>query len=610
MKINNIFKSATLVAMVGALSACSSDYLDLSPETTVGTDQVTSTVEAAQLAINSMCNAMQTQYSGWSSNGYNCMNGESALNCRYFEALGQDDQYGLGQQMWGYEAITGGSVWQKDNYVLNALPWEYCYNLITQANTILAGIDDAEGEDNERSFVKAQALTFRAHAYIKLVQFYAPRFEDSRNMEVKCAVLRTEAGTADVPLCTMKEMVDLIYSDLNDAIELYKASELNREYKWQPDLGVAYGLLSRIAMIVHDYETAQDAAHNARTGYSIMDNNTYLSGFMNDNNDFMWVSADDPSDIYYWSFGAFSAVNGTYVKNWMLGAGAIDYEFYKTMDARDIRRKCFLTPDKIEVLEDVMQSYNPGKITAADWWNPNLVNESQFCNLATGPYAKKDAKDGKYGLYNVAVFYSYYYANNIFTGDISSMGNADDDGKFVAYYTSSNKGAVRISKSEYGTLTTIPFGAQYKFWSNPPYGVSKYPFMRSAEMALTEAEAAYHNGETAVAQKIVENINKMRYEDDSYSCTATGQALLDEIRLCRRAELWGEGFSWPDFKRWNLPIVRKAWVANDPTSGNWMLQYGVDTPAKKNGGWRMLIPASEYKFNKAIDRNEIEANVD
>lgn len=93
-----------------------------------------------------------------------------------------------------------------------------------------------------------------------------------------------------------------------------------------------------------------------------------------------------------------------------------------------------------------------------------------------------------------------------------------------------------------------------------------------------------------------------------YSFSATDSSLLDEIRLCRRIELWGEGSNWSDFKRWNLPIERRAWVAGDVNSGNWQAEFAIDTPVDANGGWRMLIPRSEIEYNKAIDQSLLEYN--
>lgn len=597
MKINIYLKGLTAVAVAGLLASCSSDYLDLAPETDVATDQVAATTEAAALAINGIANAMQTQYGGMD---YNNMNGESYINTIFGEGFGQDDQVGLCQQMFGNEIVCGGSPWGKDNYVMNVIIWKYCYNLIKLSNVILDGIDEAEGSEADRQFIKAQALTFRAHGYTKLMQYYAPRWQDSRNGEAYCAVYRVNGSTEDAPLCTENEVMELIYNDLNTAIDLYKASGRSRVEKWHPDLNVAYGILARAALIKNDFATAQEAAHNARQGYPIMDNNTYLAGFVDDNASIMWTQTTDPSSIYYWSFGAHNSVNGAYTESWGLGAGAIDYDFYKTLDEKDIRRQMYLTPDKIEVLNEVNSGWNPGKLTAADWWNKNLVLESSHCDLSKGPYAKKDAKNGKWGLYNVAVFYSKYYGENIFSGDYESMNNEG----FNSYFTSGNSGDLLIARGTYATLCTTPFGAQYKFWSIPPYGTSAFPFMRAEEMCMIEAEAAYHNGDAATALSCLKEIQTKRIP--GYAFAGSGEDLLNEIRKCRRIELWGEGFSFTDFKRWNLDIVRKAWIADDPESGNWMGEFAYTTKANSNGGWRMLVPASEFNYNSAIDRNLLE----
>lgn len=89
------------------------------------------------------------------------------------DAFGPDCHVGMGMSQWGYEIMTGQSPWKKDNYVMNVLPWKYCYNLIQQANSILDGIDGAEGDQAQKAFVKAQVLTLRAHGYTKLMQYYA-----------------------------------------------------------------------------------------------------------------------------------------------------------------------------------------------------------------------------------------------------------------------------------------------------------------------------------------------------------------------------------------------------------------------------------------------------
>lgn len=609
MNAKKLIYSAAIVA-TAAMTSCSSDYLQLAPETQITNSTAISTVDGARLAMIGVCQAMWQQYQDIQSGsdyGYNFMNGEAYLNHRMNDAFGPDMHVGMAYAMWGNEIMTGQSPWQKDNYVMCVIPWKYCYNLIQQANTVLDGIDEAEGDENQRDFIKAQLLTLRAHAYTKLMVYYAPRWENSRNGEAVCAVMRDKGGVTDAPLCTMNDVFELIYSDLNTAIDLYKSSGLKREAKWMPDLNVAYGVFARAAMIIHDYSTAQTMAHNASEGYTVMDNDTYLSGFYTDNDDFMWTTSDEESDIYYWSEYCMFAPNGNYTNKWQVPDG-IDMDLYRQMDVNDIRRQCYLTPDKIAVVEAENSSWNPGKITEADFWNNDLVNSASNLDLSFGP-SERDRKNPnkKWGLYNVALYYSYYYTNNIFKGEISDIVNPDaESGDQYAYYFLNNKGVVRIDKSNYGTLNTIPFGAQYKFWSRAPYSSGTFSFMRAAEMKLLEAEAAYENQDYTTAKNILTAINSVRIP--GYNFSESGTALRDEIRLSRRIELWGEGHSWSDFKRWNLPIERRAWVAGDPNSGNWLPEYGVTTPVSANGGWRMLIPQSETYYNHAIDKNLIEFN--
>ena len=611
MKTKKIIYSVAVLLAAGSFGSCSDNYLELAPETSISTNDVVSTVDGARLAMIGICQSMWQQYqdiAGAGGTGYNFMNGEAYINHRMNDAFGPDSHVGMAMQQWGVEILTGKAPWKQDNYVMNVLPWKYCYNLIQQANTILDGIDTAEGSEAQRDFVKAQVLTLRAHGYTKLMQYYAPRWEDSRNGEAVCAVMRNTGTVEDAPLCTMNDVFKLIYEDLNSAIELYKSSGLKRETKWMPDLSVAYGVYARAAMIIHDYSTAQQMAHNASEGYSVMDNDTYMSGFYSDNDDFMWVSSDIDSDIYYWSEYCMFAPNGNYTAKWQT-PDAIDYDLYRQLDPNDIRRKCYLTPDKVDVLVAENRLWNPGGVTDEYWWNAGLVNETNRLDLSFGPYAKdKSDPDAKWGLYNVAVYYSDYYAKNIFTGDLSAMVNPDEEsGDLYGYiYIKATGGNVRLSKTEYANLNTIPFGAQYKFWAKAPYSTGTYPFMRAAEMKLLEAEAACLNNDEATALNILKAINGVRIP--GYSFTGSGSSLLDEVRLCRRIELWGEGSNWSDFKRWNLPITRSKWIPGDVTSGNWPSEFAVDTPVDANGGWRMLIPRSEIEYNGAIDKNLLEYN--
>lgn len=113
-----------------------------------------------------------------------------------------------------------------------------------------------------------------------------------------------------------------------------------------------------------------------------------------------------------------------------------------------------------------------------------------------------------------------------------------------------------------------------------------YVMMRSSEMYLIEAEAAAESEQDAVAQTALNAVLDAR--DPGSSTSNTGQALIDEIRLQRRLELWGEGFGLLDIKRWKIPLDRRG---HDPS-----LCQVTD------------LPAGSPQFTLRVPQREIDAN--
>ncbi|MDE5796352.1 MAG: RagB/SusD family nutrient uptake outer membrane protein [Muribaculaceae bacterium] len=560
MKIKKYLKYALSLVTAGTLGSgltgCSSDYLDLSPITTVDSSTVSSSLEGARLGLNGMCRAMYCQYSNW--DGYMFVNGESWMAMFYGDILGSDyysyfwkDRMGNSNYNWNQMNMRNG--W------MTGLVWNYCYNLINEANNILNGIDEATGNEQQLHFVKAQVLTIRAHAYVRLLQIYAPRWEDSKEGSQYCVVIRTGLEGTDTPLVTMNDVLKVIYDDLDMAIELYNESGQKRTYNWEPNINVAQGIYARAALLKHDYTTAQKMAHDARQGFPIMSAEEYKSGFSEANGEWMWNNTAK-NELYYWGAYCLNGCNCAYPLLWGLGSGAINYDLYRQMDEKDIRRDLFWTPDK--PLERVKPS---------DFWNDKVVNSASMNMNSLN----------RYMIRSIMAFGTKAVPN----GDVSKWGYP---------YTP------RESGDGISSDVVITFGSQYKFWSPDQYGAGAFPFMRGAEMLLAEAEAAYYNNDLSTARANLVELNSKRIE--GYTCTSTGQELLDEIRLSRRLELWGEGHCWFDLKRWNLPSERRAWVNGDPESNNIPDANAITFAPNVLTGWRFNVPLSESQFNHAIDR--------
>lgn len=85
-----------------------------------------------------------------------------------------------------------------------------------------------------------------------------------------------------------------------------------------------------------------------------------------------------------------------------------------------------------------------------------------------------------------------------------------------------------------------------------------YVFMRVAEMYLLNAEAAARQGMDAAAQTSLKALLEERVDNPSYVDGLSGQALLNEIYLQTRIELWGEGKSYLAMKRNKATVTRGA----------------------------------------------------
>ncbi|GHE56484.1 RagB/SusD family nutrient uptake outer membrane protein [Roseivirga thermotolerans] len=120
--------------------------------------------------------------------------------------------------------------------------------------------------------------------------------------------------------------------------------------------------------------------------------------------------------------------------------------------------------------------------------------------------------------------------------------------------------------------------------------------MRVAEMILIEAEANAHLGNDVAARTVLFELVSER-DPNAVLSTNSGQALLNEILVQRRIELWGEGFNFLDLKRLNLPL-------NRPQRGSFNLTHAAITNVAPGGPeWQYLFPISAININPLLQQN-------
>jgi len=344
--MKNIIRSVSLVLMLALISSgCSEDYLNTYPTRYTPTETIFQDTKAAKMAVNGIARLMVSQYNGYGQ----IFCGEGTIKYVFGEYLGENFSR-PGAASGSYNLMNGEYI-DNDNATYNDYPWFYYYMLIGNANELLANIDNAEGPETERQFLKAQAYTYRAYCYAQLVQFYCHRWVDSNNgtsltKRRDGLVLRTEKNKndKDLPLVSSGDIYTLIYSDLDEAISLFNSSGLSRKDVWEPDLNVAYAVYSRAAITRQDYSKASDMASKARAGYPLMTNTEYTSGFSADNKEWIWGSYGGSDQLlHYYGFHSYMAydANTSYVRSYPI---CISKTLYDKIPDTDIRKGMFLDP--------------------------------------------------------------------------------------------------------------------------------------------------------------------------------------------------------------------------------------------------------------------------
>jgi starch-binding outer membrane protein, SusD/RagB family len=184
-------------------------------------------------------------------------------------------------------------------------------------------------------------------------------------------------------------------------------------------------------------------------------------------------------------------------------------------------------------------------------------------------------------------FFSYSYAGY---GDYKAMDSGlysqmtDDDVRRRQFHPNSSSPNYLQPWGKFYDPQRVPRGPSVIITTD-------YVYMRIAEMYLLNAEAAANIGEDGDARESLKAVVEKRVEDVSYIDGLSGQALLDEIYLQTRLELWGEGKSYLAMKRNKATIVRGA---NHLSFNDQPIPYNDERLTFE-------IPEAEILYNPFID---------
>ena len=325
-----------------ALTSCSSDYLDTVPEVQMGTATILSTTDNAELSLNGICRSMSQKY--LETQG---MNGEGTILNWYGTFNGNDAQK---SNHTAWATVWNNSYHLRSTSPYDYYPWYYYYKLVSNANGIICNIDNAEGAEADKAFLKAQALTFRAYSFFRLAQLYTKRWSDTQGNS-DGIVLRLDESTGSLPQATQAETFAQIYKDLDDAIALYLKSGKTRTKFYKPGLDVAYAIYAKAALTREDWQNAAKYAALAREGHPLMSNSEYADGFHTPNDEWIWgVFEDESQTLGYYGFYAYIGSNSS-ASNCKSYPVAISKELIDQIPESDVRRDLFLVPTEAEYAE-------------------------------------------------------------------------------------------------------------------------------------------------------------------------------------------------------------------------------------------------------------------
>lgn len=525
--------SCTLLAGSMTITySCASDFLDTTPTESTGANEAIATTGNAMQVLNGIAKLMITQHASFTQG----FAGENNIIAHYENY--PSENWLFNAYASGWSAIHNQEFHTRTNSIYDAYAWYYYYGIVTSANSLLANIDNATGSEDEKAYIKASALTFRSYAFEKLIRYYCYRWEDSNQGASQGLVLRLDESTGSMPYSSLAATYQQIYKDLDEAISLFKSTNVTRSASdvWMPNINVAHAVYARAALSKHDYERALSEAKLAREGFPLMSNEDYTAGFCNPTSEWIFGSYGSAQEnVWYWSFGTQFACNGHYGTQMDTGTGTISRELIDKIPDTDIRKSLFLSKDKFPGAD-----FNKAGVLDGT----GKIKDKELCKVAR-QYCDKIAAKGLPAPYQSNAFY---------------------------------------------------LGSQLKFYVFDLPGVGYLPFIRSSEMLLVEAEAYYQLKKESEAQATLITLNTNSKRNPGYTCTKTGDELWQEIMTYRCLELWGEGFEWSDFKRWNRPVVRKSFA----DGGSAQLSIAVTIPADGVNKWTWDVPLNETDYNDAL----------
>ena len=267
-----------ILAIAALTTSCNDKFFETSPATQITTQEVFSSEDNINAFINGSIRYLLENSTSQDNPGLPAIFLTHEVMGE--DAFARDGRYGY-RDSYPYRDPF-------DNTTRRCLFfWSLQYTSIDHANNIIANIKIDDNSKASLKYLKGQAYALRAYDYLNLVRQYQLTYaKDAGTKAVPIYTEPTTPSTEPRPRATVKEVYDLIISDLSEAEKLLPG--FKRTVKNRPDINVVYGLFARTYLTLEKWELAAQYAAKARVGYQIMTPQQYTEGF-NDVSNPEWI---------------------------------------------------------------------------------------------------------------------------------------------------------------------------------------------------------------------------------------------------------------------------------------------------------------------------------
>lgn len=296
MKLKNIL-SACILGSALLLTGCS-DFLSTSPTGELSDSQIITSVPGLRSQLMGTYRLMRDG-ANYGVNFYSPQGIMAVSTTTGIDIMVNDEQIG---DLW-YFTIFGSQRYDPTQNIPNNM-WNAMYKIISNANVVIANIDNVTGEEAVKNEIKGQALAIRARCYFNLIRFYQHTYIIAKDKPGVPVYL--DPTLIPKPRETVENVYKQILTDLKEA-ETLLGSYVRPSIEYY-DQDVVNFLLANVYLTMNNWADAEKYANKVRTSYSLMTMEQYKAGFSTINDE--WVLGYIQTSQDYWWYDSHACWYG------------------------------------------------------------------------------------------------------------------------------------------------------------------------------------------------------------------------------------------------------------------------------------------------------------